>query len=119
MITLQQARQKFIESVAKQTVTEEVSLHSALGRVAGADQHSAISVPPCDNSAMDGFAVNSGDLSEGASVLNISQRIPAGAWPDHIQSGTAARIFTGGVMPSGADAVVIQGTAITRRVLIK
>ena len=108
MITLQQARQKFIESVAKQTATEEVSLHRALGRVAGSEQHSAISVPPCDNSAMDGFAVNSADLSEGDSVLIISQRIPAGVWPEPLQSGTAARIFTGGVMPSGANAVVIQ-----------
>ena len=108
MITLRQARQKFIQSVSKQTATEEVRLHLALGRVAAKDQHSAIEVPPCDNSAMDGFAVNSNDLREGASVLSISQRIPAGAWPDPLQRGTAARIFTGGVMPSGADAVVIQ-----------
>ena len=108
MITVQQARQKFIESVSKPTATEEVSLHRALGRVAAAEQHSAIAVPPCDNSAMDGFAVNSNDLGEGASVLTISQRIPAGAWPDPLQRGSAARIFTGGVMPSGADAVVIQ-----------
>jgi molybdopterin molybdotransferase len=108
MITVQQARQKFIESVSKPTATEEVSLHRGLGRVAAAGQHSAIAVPPCDNSAMDGFAVNSNDLGEGASVLTISQRIPAGAWPDPLQRGSAARIFTGGVMPSGADAVVIQ-----------
>lgn len=108
MITVQQARQNFIESVSKPTATEEVSLHRALGRVAAAGQHSAIAVPPCDNSAMDGFAVNSNDLGEGASVLTISQRIPAGAWPDPLQRGSAARIFTGGVMPSGADAVVIQ-----------
>ncbi|MFT5609818.1 MAG: molybdopterin molybdotransferase [Polaribacter sp.] len=108
MITLQQARQKFILSVSKQTATEQVALHLALGRVAAADQHSAIAVPPSDNSAMDGFAVNSKDLDDGASELTISQRIPAGAWPDPLQTGTAARIFTGGVMPSGADAVVIQ-----------
>jgi molybdopterin molybdotransferase len=108
MITLQQARQKFIQSVSKQTATEQVSLHLALGRVSAADQHSAIAVPPTDNSAMDGFAVNSNDLDDAASVLTISQRIPAGAWPDPLQRGTAARIFTGGVMPSGADAVVIQ-----------
>ncbi|MFT5656275.1 MAG: molybdopterin molybdotransferase, partial [Arenicella sp.] len=105
MITLQQARQKFIQSVSKQTATEQVSLHLALGRVSAADEHSAIAVPPTDNSAMDGFAVNSNDLDDAASVLTISQRIPAGAWPDPLQRGTAARIFTGGVMPSGADAV--------------
>lgn len=108
MITLEQARQKFIQSVTMQTVTEEVTLQHALGRVAATDQNSAISVPPSDNSAMDGFAVNSNELSEGNSVLSISQRIPAGAWPEPLQSGTAARIFTGGVMPSGANAVVIQ-----------
>jgi len=57
---------------------------------------------------MDGFAICSHDLSRGQTKFPISQRIPAGIAPEPLAAGTAARIFTGGVMPLGADAVVIQ-----------
>ena len=67
---------------------------------------SSDNVPPFPNSAMDGYAVKA-SLSAGK-VLKISERIPAGISPSPLKKGTAARIFTGAPLPSGADAVVMQ-----------
>ncbi|WP_428608640.1 molybdopterin molybdotransferase MoeA [Sedimenticola sp.] len=94
-----------------QAVTERevVTLAEANGRILAEPVVSKINMPPWDNSAMDGYAVNSVDLKQGASnCLPVSQRIPAGAAPQPLVAGTAARIFTGAPVPPGADAVVIQ-----------
>ena len=88
--------------------TERVSLEAASGRYAAEAVHSTLSVPPADNSAMDGYAVRTGDLP---AVQRVSQRIPAGSAPSALEPGTAARIFTGAEIPEGADAVVLQEDA--------
>jgi len=85
----------------------QVSLEQALNRVLAGPVSSQVDVPPWDNSAMDGFAVNSHGLAED-SELRVTQRIPAGAAGGRLEMGTAARIFTGAPLPSGADAVVMQ-----------
>ena len=110
MIKLAQAQANILSSTVAAKNTEIVSLLGALGRVAAQDIISDIQIPPSDNSAMDGFAVNSADFDNftGTLELAISQRIAAGAPPTQLQAGTAARIFTGAVIPQGADAVVIQ-----------
>lgn len=107
MITLAQARQQ-LQRLRAELETESVLIANALGRVASVDVISSLSIPPADNSAMDGFAVRARDLNSQRTLLPISQRIPAGIGPEPLIAGTAARIFTGGVMPVGADAVVIQ-----------
>ncbi len=71
-------------------------------------QYSTLDVPPLDNSAMDGYAVRCADVALAGTRLPLSQRIPAGSVPQPLQSGTAARIFTGAPIPATADAVVIQ-----------
>lgn len=88
--------------------TERVPLAGALGRVLAAPLASRIDVPPWDNSAMDGYALNSADLTGANTRLPVSQRIPAGFAGAPLEPGTAARIFTGAPVPPGADAVVIQ-----------
>jgi molybdopterin molybdotransferase len=98
---LQQAGRK------KLPIIEEVSLIAALGRVLAVDVFSAIDVPPQANSAMDGYAVNTADLL-GEMTFSVSQRIAAGSQPVHLEQGTIARIFTGAVIPEGANAVVMQ-----------
>lgn len=110
MIDVSQAQKRLIDSVTCNQAIEDIAVADALGRVASSDVVSQIMIPPNDNSAMDGFAVNSQDLDgfRTSLTLPVSQRIPAGSQPDVLQAGTAARIFTGGVMPQGADAVVIQ-----------
>ena len=87
-------------------------LRDALGRVLAEDVDAAIDVPGCAMSSMDGYAVNSADFAAtGTTRLPVSQRIPAGAAAADLESGTAARIFTGAPVPSGADAVVMQEEA--------
>ena len=57
---------------------------------------------------MDGYAVRSAEIADEGMPLAVSQRIPAGAAPQPLQPGTAARIFTGAPVPAGADAIVMQ-----------
>ncbi|HNP37471.1 MAG TPA: molybdopterin molybdotransferase MoeA, partial [Woeseiaceae bacterium] len=64
--------------------------------------------PAADNSAMDGYALSTRDLVHGQGALPLSARIRAGDAPAPLTAGTAARIFTGGEIPAGADAVVMQ-----------
>lgn len=87
---------------------ETLPLSDCLGRVLAEDVISTINVPPVDNSAMDGYALNSEDLSNGIRHFPISQRIPAGYAGEVLEKGTAARIFTGAPIPEGADVVVMQ-----------
>ena len=87
---------------------ERVSLEHGIGRILARPVLSAIDVPSWDYSAMDGYAVRSADVPSPGTLLPVSQRIPAGTAPPPLQPGTAARIFTGGPIPLGADAIVIQ-----------
>ena len=87
---------------------EQVPLAEALGRVLAAPLASQIDVPSWDNSAMDGYAVNTADLASEGTRLPVSQRIPAGVAGGPLEPGTAARIFTGAPVPPNANAVVIQ-----------
>lgn len=86
---------------------EQVALADAAGRVLAIDMIAAMDVPPEANSAMDGYAFRHADLAA-AAALPVSQRIAAGQVPLPLQPGTAARIFTGAILPPGADTVVMQ-----------
>ena len=77
------------------------------GRVLAQDVVSQLEVPPQDNSSMDGYALRCADVHSGR-ALPVSQRIAAGTAGAPLQPGTAARIFTGALIPPGADAVVMQ-----------
>ena len=92
---------------------EEVELGAALGRVAAEDVAAPIDLPPFDASAMDGYAVRSAGLDrEGAKRLRIVGRSAAGhPFHDSVGAGEAVRIFTGAVLPTGADAVLLQEDA--------
>ena len=108
VLSVSQARKNFMALVQCSKAVEKVSLNRALGRIVAKDVFATVQVPPCDNSAMDGYAVNSADLAGVPVTLPISQRIPAGAQTEPLMAGTAARLFTGAPIPQGADAVVIQ-----------
>ena len=92
---------------------EQVPLAEALGRILAADVVSGLDVPPHDNSAVDGYALRHTDLvSDGPSRLRIVGRSAAGHPCDGtLEAGQAVRIFTGAVMPDGADTVVMQEDA--------
>ncbi|MEG4043818.1 molybdopterin-binding protein [Microcoleus sp. Pol17_C1] len=92
---------------------ETVDLLAASGRILAAPVTGSLDFPYWDNSAMDGYAVRFADVencsAEKPVVLEVVEEIPAGYQPQNtVQSGQAARIFTGGVMPAGADTVVMQ-----------
>jgi molybdopterin molybdotransferase len=93
---------------------ENVSTFEADGRVLAQDVVSALTVPPRDNSAMDGYAVRVADCAAAGVVLRVGQRIPAGSVGMALAAGTAARIFTGAPIPEGADAVVIQEDTVAQ-----
>lgn len=89
---------------------ELVPLKDAAGRVLAGDVVSTVTVPPHDNSAVDGYAVRFDDLmAEGETRLPVTARIAAGHPLDApLPRGQAARIFTGAPMPDGPDTVVMQ-----------
>jgi molybdopterin molybdotransferase len=108
LMELDQALALLLAGARPVTDSESVSTFDAVGRVLAQSQFSTINVPPLDNSSMDGYAVRCTDVSAVGTALPVSQRIPAGSVGQPLQPGTAARIFTGAPVPSGADAIVMQ-----------
>ncbi|BBP04931.1 molybdopterin molybdenumtransferase MoeA [Sulfuriferula plumbiphila] len=107
MLTADQLLEELLRRARALTQTEAVPVELALGRVLAQPQVSAISVPPLDNSAMDGYAVRAAECVPGARLV-VSQRIAAGQVGEALATAGAARIFTGAPVPPGADAVVMQ-----------
>ncbi len=97
--------------------TEQVDLFSALGRILAEDVPAPHSVPPYNNSAMDGYAVRSEDVKRASRVnpvmLEVIEDLPAGYVSQHaVEEHQAIRIMTGALVPEGADAVVrVEDTA--------
>ncbi len=107
--SLEAAREALLARARCRVEVETCALGMAAGRVLARDVHSAVDVPPAANSAMDGYAVRTADLTAAGDIwLPVSQRIPAGQAPQPLAPGSAARIFTGAEIPPGADAVVAQ-----------
>ncbi len=115
MLTLAEALQRLltgVQPVGGVTGGKEVLPTAAcLQRVLADAVHAGVDVPPADNSSMDGYAVRAADAGR---ELPVSQRVPAGHWPQALQMGTAARVFTGASIPPGADAVVMQELCTAR-----
>ncbi len=108
MLSVQEALDLLLAAARPVDETETLATLDATGRVLATDQQSQLDVPPMDNTQMDGYAVRSADCASGAAALPVSQRIPAGHVGQPLQPGTVARIFTGALIPEGADAVVMQ-----------
>jgi len=102
------ARQLILDSVPRIRGGKRVGLPAARGRILASDMRAEIDVPPFANSAMDGYALRAGDVRHTPVTLPVKLRIAAGQAGGSLAAGAAARIFTGAMMPAGADAVVIQ-----------
>ncbi len=88
---------------------EQIALENALGRVLAEPVTARVTQPPAAVSAMDGYAVRAADVAAVPARLRVTQSIAAGQAPGAVlRPGEAARIFTGSVLPDGADTVVIQ-----------
>ncbi|MBD2625945.1 molybdopterin molybdotransferase MoeA [Trichormus variabilis] len=102
-----------IQPLDNQRDIEFVDLLMANNRILATPIISSLDFPHWDNSAMDGFAVRYADVQQARAekpiILEVVEEIPAGYKPQvTINSGQAARIFTGAVMPAGADTVIMQ-----------
>lgn len=89
--------------------SQDVPLAQAVDRVLGQDVAATRTQPPAPVSAMDGYAVRASDVVRAPAALSVIGTAPAGhLFNGRVEPGQAVRIFTGGVMPEGADTVVIQ-----------
>ncbi|MDY7228187.1 gephyrin-like molybdotransferase Glp [Hyalangium rubrum] len=109
LLPVEDARARAL-ALASPLPAEWARLEEALGRALAADVRAQRTLPPWDNSAMDGYAVRSADLTgQLPARLTILETIHAGGTPRHeLRPGTCARIMTGAPLPAGADAVVMQ-----------
>jgi molybdopterin molybdotransferase len=110
LITIEEALSRVL-SLVHELPTEEKRPIDALGQVLAEDLRAGFNIPPLDNTAMDGYAVMSGD-TQGASEqapadLQVVGEVAAGyIYDGSVTPGTAVRIMTGAPMPAGADSVV-------------
>ena len=112
MISLEEAQERILAAI-EPLPAEEIPVQDALGRYLAAPIHSPIDLPPADNSAMDGYAVRAADLAsatgENPVALRLSGETRAGsAFAGGVEAGACVRIYTGAILPRGADAVVMQ-----------
>ncbi len=110
MISVSDGQARILAQVTTPVPPELSPVRRCLGRVTAEDIRSSMDVPPTDNSAVDGYAVGSGDiLATGSRELAVVAELPAGAvFPGVLQPGQALRIMTGAPMPAGADTVYPQ-----------
>ena len=111
LLTVEEALDRVFAAIAGPTEPELAWLSEALGRVAAEPVASPISLPPWDNSAMDGYAIRAADVATAAEdapvTLEVIGEVRAGQPPETtVRRGTAARIATGAPVPPGADAVI-------------
>ncbi len=117
LLAVEEARARILAALSP-TAAETVALPDGAGRVLARGVTARLTQPPADVSAMDGYAVRAADAVAGA-TLRMTGAAPAGRpFAGDVGAGEAVRIFTGGFVPAGADAILLQedasadGTAI-------
>lgn len=110
MIGIEEARARILAALTP-TGPEMVALPQAWGRVTAAPVLARVTQPPHDVSAMDGYALAAVDAA-GGGALRVAGTAPAGhPWPGRLAAGEALRVFTGSLIPAGADSVLLQEQA--------
>ena len=108
MLSVAEARERILGAL-KPLPAEQTGVAEALGRVLAEAVVSRRTQPPSAVSAMDGYAVRAADVREVPVTLKVIGQAPAGdAFAGSVGAGEAVRIFTGGPVPDGADAIVMQ-----------
>ncbi len=111
LLSVEEARAAILAAVPGPVGEEPVRVDHALGRVLARPVVAAATLPPWDNSAMDGYAIRAADVASSTEAtprrLEVSGEVPAGGVADQaVRRGSAIRIATGAPLPAGADAVV-------------
>ena len=107
MISLDEARQLLLDGVAPMAV-EQVALADAAGRILAAEIVASFDQPALPTSAMDGYAVADADAVADTRLRLVGDAFAGAPFSGRIERGTAVRIATGGVVPDGADRVIMQ-----------
>ncbi|POF64237.1 molybdopterin molybdenumtransferase MoeA [Novacetimonas maltaceti] len=111
MLSVSEARERILQGL-RATAPEIVSLSCAGGRVSASPVLARLDNPPADISAMDGYAVRAADLSGDGARLRLIGESPAGhPFGGTVGAGECVRIYTGSIVPAGADAIVLQENA--------
>ena len=118
MISVDEAVQR-ITRVFAPLPSETVALTDAFSRVLARDVTAPLDHPPAPMSAMDGYAVRADDARVGAELAVIGDAPAGRPFAGRVGAGQAVRIFTGGVVPEGADAVVIQEDVIAQDAIVR
>ena len=110
LLTVAEAQARILDGVTAIAATETLPLRETLGRVLAENIVSPINVPSHTNSAMDGYAIRAADLpTDGIRSYPVPGTSWAGRpWLTPIEPGQAIQIMTGGMMPEGADTVIMQ-----------
>jgi molybdopterin molybdotransferase len=112
LISVAEALSRVLASAREPLGEETVALRDAAGRTLAREVRALRTQPPFANSAMDGYALRSGDAAQTPARLAVIGDAAAGhAFQGRVGPGEAVRIFTGAPMPEGADAVAIQEQA--------
>lgn len=106
--TLEQARAAILEACQAITQKEEIPLEEAVGRTLAEPIHACIDVPPAAVSAMDGYALQAADATEGATLTMVGTSAAGHPWDATLKAGQCVRILTGAVVPAGAEVVIMQ-----------
>ena len=110
MLSVAEARARILDRL-RPTQAEIVALPDAWGRVTAAPVLARLTHPPADVSAMDGYALRAADARAGAR-LRVVGAAPAGRpFAGSVGPGEAVRLFTGSVVPAGADTILLQEDA--------
>ena len=107
MISVDEALE-FVLKGAGPLKAESVPLNAIAGRVAAKDHIACLTQPPFSASAMDGYAARFDDAALGRSLRVIGEAPAGRPFTGTVEEGTAVRVFTGAVLPDGADHVIIQ-----------
>lgn len=107
LLDFDHAQSLLAQAASPITRQESVSLAQAVGRILAVDLNASFDSPAADNSAMDGYAIRYADYRPDV-ILPIQQRTYAGEMPAALIPGQATRLFTGSLLPQGADTIVMQ-----------
>lgn len=111
LLSVEEARARIVAPLHP-TAPEIVALAEAWGRVTAAPIHARLDQPPADVSAMDGYALRAGDPGPPLTPRHVIGAAPAGhPYPGAVGPNQAVRLFTGSIIPEGADSILIQEDA--------
>ncbi|MFN3712260.1 MAG: gephyrin-like molybdotransferase Glp [Alcanivoracaceae bacterium] len=111
MLPVDTCRARLLAQVSTRTRAEAVPLADAIDRISAVAIVARLNVPPTDNSAMDGYAIHGADLEATAALTLIGDSFAGHPFSGTLQPGQCVRIMTGGVVPDGASAVIMQEQA--------